>query len=310
MSSFSSLTSIASLSSSIGYSDTTGSVTRGHLANPRGRGSGSPQPLAPFPVESKLPSLVRPTKDPAVWSIGSPYPDTGLSRPAMNPSHKADAPVRSQRRAGVSRHTSSTDCPVGRFFRAVDADEQVSQRVDQRRTLHRQLPLVPRQAQLAQGADLCIGDEAGTKVRLRVRFRRCHPSDGHVDDLVPEGTERAAVGLREQYPGETLVVDQRADERLEPGLGWPARPRRSERIDTLRHHRDGMVDDGAPQLGERREALVEIALGEPGGWQTRPTPSSPAPSVPTIVNAASTSRFRRSLRRSAALIPLKGIVTW
>ena len=110
---------------------------------------------------------------------------------------------------------------------AVDADEQVGQRVDQRRPLHRQPPLMPGQAQLAQGADLRVGGEAGTQVRLRVRSRRCHPSDGHVDDLVPKGAERATVGLGEQHPGETLVVDQRADERPEPRLGRSTGPRRA-----------------------------------------------------------------------------------
>ena len=42
-----------------------------------------------------------------------------------------------------------------------------------------------------------------------------------------------------------------------------------ERIDALRHHRDGMVDHRALKLGERGKALVEVPLGEPGA-QTHP----------------------------------------
>lgn len=40
---------------------------------------------------------------------------------------------------------------------------------------------------------------------------------------------------------------------------------RPERIHTLGHHRDRMVDDGALKLGERRKALVEISLRQSGG---------------------------------------------
>ena len=135
--------------------------------------------------------------------------------------------------------------------------------------LHHQVTLVPGQTQLAQGADLRVGHEASAKVRLRVGARRCHPRDGHVDDLVSKGAERAAVGLGEQHPGETLVVHQCADERLQPRLWRPTGSGGPERIDPLRHHGDGVVDDGALELGEGGEALVEVALGE-SGLQTHP----------------------------------------
>ena len=193
---------------------------------------------------------------------------------------------------------------------AVDADEQVGQRVDQRRPLHGQPPLMPGQAQLAQGADLRIRREAGPQVRLRVRLRRGHPGDGDVDDLVPERAEGAAVGLGQQHPGETFVVHQCTDERPQPRLRRRAGSRRPERIDPLRHHRDGMVHDRTLELRQRREALVEVPLGQAHGQADAADAERPAPSVPAISKAACTNRCRRSTRRMSALTPLKGIVTW
>jgi hypothetical protein len=71
-----------------------------------------------------------------------------------------------------------------------------------------------------------------------------------------------------------------------------------------------MVDDRALEFGERCEALVEVPLGEPGG-QTHPADTERAGALGSgDLEGGLTSRFRRSLRRSSALIPLKGIVTW
>ena len=41
---------------------------------------------------------------------------------------------------------------------------------------------------------------------------------------MPERAERAAMGLREQHPGEALVVDEGTDEGLEPGPGGAPGP--------------------------------------------------------------------------------------
>ena len=81
---------------------------------------------------------------------------------------------------------------------SIETDKQIGEDVHQARSFHPQPPLVPGQAQLAQGPDLCVGHEAGTEVELGVRFGGCHPRHGHVDDLVPERAERPSVGLGEQ----------------------------------------------------------------------------------------------------------------
>jgi cholest-4-en-3-one 26-monooxygenase len=143
---------------------------------------------------------------------------------------------------------------------AIDTDEQFGQDVDECRALHRQLPLVPRQTQLAQRADLGVRDEASTQVCLRIRASGSHPGHGHGNDLVPKWAEYAAVGLGEQYPGETFVVHQCADERLQPRLWRTTRLSRREGIHTLRHRCDRVVDHGTLKLGERCETFVEISL--------------------------------------------------
>ena len=129
---------------------------------------------------------------------------------------------------------------------------------------------MPCLAQLAQGADLCVSDEASTKIGLRVRTGGCHSCDGHIEDLVAKWAERTAVGFSEQNPSKRLVVNQRVDERLEPRLWRLARPGWCKRIDTLRHHRNGMVDNSALEFGKRGKVLVEVPLGESRS-QTDPT---------------------------------------
>jgi len=176
--------------------------------------------------------------------------------------------------------------------------------------LHHQVPLMPGQAQLAQCADLRVRHEASPKFCVRVRIRGAMPAMATSMIWLSKGTERSSVGLGEQHPSETLIVDQRSDERFQPGLRRTTRSCGPERIDSLRHHRDGMVDDGALEVRQGREAFVEVPLGESGV----PTHPADADRAGTFCSGDRKGGLhqtgRRSLRRSTALIPLKGIVTW